>query len=86
MNQASIRNRAQEEQDIVVAALKQLSNQERVILGLYVYEGLNVEEIAEVLNQSSMKVTSWLQEIFKKIQLVHVENDPYGDLVNQIFG
>lgn len=86
MNQASLRTRAQEEQDIVVAALKQLTNQERVILGLHFYEGLDVEEIAQILNQPAGKVETWLKQILSKIRLVKPDEDPYGNIVNQIFG
>jgi len=61
--------------EVTIGLLKELSSEERVILALHFYEELNVEEIAEVLEQPVGKIEEKLNAIQKRIvQLLSVEN------------
>ncbi|GEM_PF-6541799 len=53
--------------DITLERLKQLNRQERILIGLYFYERLSIDEIAVVLQQSSRSVQSMLEEVFPKL-------------------
>ena len=53
----------QTEVDILLQQLKQLSRNDRVLLGLYFYEKLTVEDIASVLSIEQKKVKTALNRI-----------------------
>ncbi len=62
--------------DITLERLKQLNRQERILIGLYFYERLTIDEIAVVLQRSNQSVQSMLEEVFPKLfqEVVTVEN------------
>ncbi len=63
--------------EVTIGLLKELSSEERVILALHFYEELNVEEIAEVLEQPVGKIEETLNAIQKRVlQLLSVDNLP----------
>ena len=53
--------------DITLGRLQTLEKQERILIGLYFYERLSVEEIAIVLQQSSDSIQTMLDGIFPKL-------------------
>lgn len=62
--------------DITLERLKQLNRQERILIGLYFYERLSIDEIAVVLQKSNRSVQSMLEEVFPKLfqEVVTVDN------------
>lgn len=55
------------ELQVLLDRLKGLEHEERIIIGLYFYESLTVEEIAAIVNQQSEQITRLLQQIYPKL-------------------
>ncbi len=55
--------------DIMLGQLKKLKRNERVLLGLYFYEQLSIEEIAFILKKSVSEVQSQLEQILPRLIL-----------------
>jgi DNA-directed RNA polymerase specialized sigma24 family protein len=53
--------------DILLQKLKRLSREERILLGLYFYEGLTIQEIVEVLHWDTFKIQSMLENLFPDV-------------------
>lgn len=50
-----------------ISSLKRLGSEERIVAGLYFYEGLTISEIAMVLEQSTQQIHQSLRNIFSVI-------------------
>ena len=57
----------QHNQDITFGRLQQLDQRERVLVGLYFYESLSVDEIGMVLHQSSSEIHRQLKAILGRV-------------------
>ena len=55
---------SQAETDMAATALKNVPPSDRLIAGLYFYEGLTIEEIAEILDRPQPKIRQSLTSIF----------------------
>ncbi|RMF61112.1 MAG: hypothetical protein D6748_02390 [Calditrichaeota bacterium] len=53
--------------DITLGRLKKLSKSERILVGLYFYERLSIEEIALVLQKSNQSIQEKLNQIYCKL-------------------
>ncbi len=62
--------------DILLSQLRELSLNERTILGLFFYEKLTVIEIATVLNWQIQKVENTLQRVLPRLLTVQNDKDP----------
>lgn len=72
--------------DILIHQLKKLSQDERILLGLYFYEKLTVEEIGAVLHREPSAVVQILKRILPHL---HVKQESLSDqqnLMSEIFG
>ena len=54
-------------QDITLGRLQQLDQRERVLVGLFFYESLTVDEISMVLHQDRSEIHHQLQAILGKV-------------------
>lgn len=59
-----------------ISSLKRLGSDERIVAGLYFYEGLTISEIALVLEQSTQQVQQYLRNIFSVILPEDVASPP----------
>jgi len=67
----------EKELDITLGVLKELNQEQRVILGLYFYENVSVQQIARILHMQECQVRATIEMVLWKIQ----QNLPvYGEL------
>ena len=57
-----------EQKELLKQCIRELDERKRMILSLYYYEGLNYQDIAEVLNVSVSRVSQIHTEIIKKLK------------------
>lgn len=57
-----------EQKELLKECIRELDERKRLILSLYYYEGLNYQEIAEVLNVSVSRISQIHTEIIKKLK------------------
>ncbi len=74
------------EVDVLIGQLKKMSRNDRILVGLYFYEGLSVEEIALILNWSTEKVRVGLNRIFPRLVVKSSASSDEKDLVLELFG
>jgi len=74
------------EVDILLEQLKKLSREDRILVGLYYYEGLGVEEIAGILNWNAEKVRTGLNRIFPHLFLKPSSSSDEMDMILELFG
>ncbi len=67
--------------DITLGRLKELNRDERILLGLYVYEYLSAEDIAGVLQLTVEVVNTQLESVFSKVMEPHQSSDSLSDPV-----
>ncbi|HFE64572.1 hypothetical protein B1H10_00920 [candidate division KSB1 bacterium 4484_188] len=72
--------------DILLAQLKKLSHADRVLLGLYFYEKLSIEEISVILSTSPRMVESDLERIAPYLELKPISTHESRDAFSEIFG
>lgn len=72
--------------DILLGQLKQLNKEERVLMGLYFYEQLSLEEIAFVLGKSEEEVQAQLEQILPRLILKPEETSSFEPIVFEISG
>lgn len=67
------RHHLKPEVDILMGKLKKLSSQDRMVLGLYFYERLTVDEISGLLGWSGAEIEKMLKKIFPEIVMNPLE-------------
>ncbi len=72
--------------DILLGQLKQLKKEERVLIGLYFYEQLSLEEIAFVLHKSVEEIQKQLEQILPRLILKPEESSNFEPIGFEISG
>ncbi len=67
------RHHLKPEVDILMGKLKKLSSQDRMVLGLYFYERLTVDEISALLGWSGAEIEKMLKKILPEIVINPLE-------------
>lgn len=72
--------------DILLAQLKKLSRADRILLGLYFYEKLTIQEIAVILGISPKSVEADLERIAPCLEFEPASSREPRDVFSEIFG
>ena len=75
-----------EQVDILLEQLKALSQEDRILLGLYFYEKLSFNEIAVILNRNVQAVEQHIQRISAYISVKTAAMAESEDHFMEIFG
>ncbi|GAB4339043.1 MAG: hypothetical protein Kow0037_23600 [Calditrichia bacterium] len=74
------------EADILMEQLKKLNQEDRVLIGLYFYERLTLDEMSIVLEQSNEVLRKRLTELIPMLKLRPVTNHNYSETQIEMFG
>lgn len=72
--------------DMAMGVLRQLTPEERVIVGLYFYEQLPISEIGKILSRKEGYVTSVLKRVITDICKLTLSESPLDQIATEMIG
>lgn len=75
-----------EDVDILMKQLKKLDRDERVLIGLFFYEQLSVDKIAEILSLESSRVRRKIDRILPQLIVTPESAEQPGESLRELYG
>jgi len=72
--------------DIVMDQLKKLDKNERILIGLYFYEQLSIEEIAVILSIDERDIREQLYRVLPKLRFISETEINSNTIFSEVYG
>ncbi len=74
------------ELDIALGVLKELTREQRIIIGLYFYENLSAAQISQILGSKEEQVQATIEMVLRKIQQYLPIPNEMDSMISLVYG